>query len=142
MAGETDLPAADGQAVYDYIIKTNPFQKWPLYPRRGELYAADSHSSFLTTYVSPNTLEAIQSKGPFPDNSFIVTQMYKGGRNNVNKTLNGVLVMYRVSGYNPEAGNWFWAKYGQGGKIQLEGKVALCIDCHVKAKEKDWVFGR
>ena len=56
------------------------------------------------------------------------------------KILGAVTVMYRVKGYDPEAGDWFWAKYKADGSIEKEGKVAGCIGCHTASIGNDWIF--
>jgi hypothetical protein len=55
------------------------------------------------------------------------------------KKLVAITVMYKVKGYNPEAGDWFWAKYGPDGKIAAEGKVNSCIECHGAKKANDFI---
>jgi hypothetical protein len=137
VAGEVALPKADGKAVYDYITKTNPYQQWALYPGKGKLYKGQHpHGALLTTYVSGNAETAIKARvGQFPDGSIIVKENYMP-----DKTLGAVTVMYRVNGYDPDAGDWFWAKYKADGAIEAEGKVAGCIGCHTAAIQNDWVF--
>ena len=137
LAGGMDPPAADGKEVYDYITKANPYQNWALFPGKGKLYkGAHPHGAFLTTYVSPNALEAIQNRsGLMPDNSFIIKENYRP-----DKTLAAVTVMYRVKGYDADAGDWFWAKYAADGKIAKEGKVSGCINCHAAVINNDWIF--
>ena len=137
LAGGTDLPAAKGKAVYDYITKTNPYQNWTLFPGKGKLYkGAHPHGALLTTYVSPNALEAIHNRsGLLPDDSFIIKENYRP-----DKTLAAVTVMYRVKGYDADAGDWFWAKYAADGKITKEGKVSGCINCHAAVINNDWIF--
>ncbi len=48
--------------------------------------------------------------------------------------------MYKVSGYNPAANDWFWAKYTPDGKIEAEGKIEGCINCHGKKRTNDFIF--
>ena len=48
--------------------------------------------------------------------------------------------MYKVEGYNPEGGDWFWLKYTPDGRIEKEGKVAGCIGCHAAAQGNDWLL--
>ena len=31
--------------------------------------------------------------------------------------------MYKVEGYNPAAGDWFWAEYGSDGSVRKAGRV-------------------
>jgi hypothetical protein len=51
-----------------------------------------------------------------------------------------VTPMYKFKGYNPEAGDWFWGKYGPDGKVMVAGKVNGCIECHEDVKDNDWIF--
>ena len=61
-----------------------------------------------------------------------------------------VTVMYRSTGYNTAAGDWYWVKYlpnGQvdtmetpKGRMRLAGKVGGCIDCHSGADGGDYAF--
>jgi hypothetical protein len=45
-----------------------------------------------------------------------------------------------VLGYDPDAGDWFWAKHTADGTIAKKGKVAGCINCHTAVITNDWVF--
>ncbi|MDT8440857.1 MAG: cytochrome P460 family protein [Desulfuromonadales bacterium] len=137
MAADAKLPSADGKAVYEYITQTSPYQKWPLWPGTDTFYKGQHpHGALLTTYVTPPTEAAINAKaGQLPDGSIVVKENYMP-----NKMLGAVTVMYRVKGYDPDAGDWFWAKYKANGEIEAQGKVAGCIGCHTAAIQNDWVF--
>ncbi len=130
-------PDAEGQAVWTYITKDKPYTNWPLWPGKGKLYQGkEPHGMLLTTYVSEDAKKIINKKaGEFDYGAFIVKENYKP-----DKTLAAVTVMYKVKGYNPEAGDWFWAKYNPDGSIDKEGKVGGCINCHRNASDNDWVF--
>ncbi len=69
------------------------------------------------------------------NNSIIVKENYTP-----DKELVAVTVMYKVRGYNPEAGDWFWAKYGPRFEILAEGKVQDCLTCHSSVKDNDYIF--
>jgi hypothetical protein len=56
------------------------------------------------------------------------------------KKLAAVTVMYKVKGYNPDGGDWFWVKYDPNYDILAEGKVEGCLNCHGSAKANDYVF--
>jgi hypothetical protein len=68
------------------------------------------------------------------------------------KYLKAVTVMLKRPGYDPETGDWFWAKYLPDGSLdtnpagmQLAGKVAKgkpkgCIACHSAAPGGDMMF--
>jgi len=136
-AGEMELPAADGQAVYEYITKINPYTNWPLFPGKDKLYQGrHPHGAFLTTYVSEDALASIKAKqGNLPNGAMVIKENYSP-----EKKLAAITVMYRVSGYDAEAGDWFWAKYAADGSVQKEGKVNGCISCHKSVIMNDWVF--
>lgn len=66
-------------------------------------------------------LEAIQNRsGLLPGNSFIIKENYRP-----DKTLAAVTVMYRVKGYDADAGDWFWAKYAADGKGEKMKKCKI-----------------
>lgn len=137
LAAGDSLPNADGKAVYDYITKTDSYQQWALFPGKGKLYVGKHpHGAFLTTFVNGAALKGIEGKvGALADGSIIVKENYMP-----DKTLGALTVMYRVNGYDPNAGDWFWAKYKADGAIEKEGKVAGCIGCHTAAIQNDWLF--
>jgi hypothetical protein len=57
------------------------------------------------------------------------------------KNLQGCTVMYKINGYNPEAGDWFWVQYSApNGYVVASGKVEACISCHSTRKDNDYVF--
>ena len=134
--GMKGQPEADGKAVWEYITN-HKYQEWPLWPGKGKLYkGGHPHGALLTTYVSRDALEVIEGKkGMFGSGAFIIKENYSP-----EKKLGAVTVMYRVKGYNADAGDWFWAKYKPDGTVEKEGKVDGCINCHNSKIENDWVF--
>jgi hypothetical protein len=130
------LPAATGKDVVTYL-GTSSYQSWPLWPGKGKLYhGRHPHGAFLTTYVSKGAYQAIEGKsGHIPPGEFIVKENYSP-----EKQLDAITVMYRQTGYNAEAGDWFWLKYKPDGTILAEGKVGGCIGCHAAVKDNDWLF--
>jgi len=131
------MPKADGKAVIDYITITNPYTAWALWPGKGQLYKGQHpHGAFLTTYVDPTALEAITNKaGKLPVGAMVVKENYSP-----DKKLAAITVMYRVEGFNPDNGDWFWLKFTPDGTIEKEGKVAGCINCHKGVSGNDWFF--
>ena len=131
------LPPADGKALYTYLSTEASYKNWNLWPGKGQLYAGkEPHGAFLTTYVNDAAMGAIEGKkGVMPEGAIIVKENYMP-----DKTLAAITVMYKVKGYNPEHNDWFWAKYGPSGAIQAEGKAAMCIACHDKEDDNDYIF--
>jgi hypothetical protein len=135
--GEGPGIRADGPNLWKYISEENPYTKWALWPGKGKLYeGTEPHGMLLTTYVSKGAKQTIEGKkGTFAGGAIIVKENYKP-----DKTLAAITVMYKAKSYNPEAGDWFWAKYNPDGSIAKAGKVAGCINCHKQAADNDWVF--
>lgn len=133
---EKNLPAPEGKAVYQYITQTQPYEKWPMWPGKQKLYpGTEPHGALLTTYVNEPALQALKKNAPLPDGSIVVKENYTP-----QKKLAAVTVMYKKAGFNPKAGDYFWLKYGPDGKIESEGKVDGCINCHRSAQGNDFLF--
>jgi len=129
---------ADGKALWDYLKKEDYAKNWKMLPGTTAFYAGkEPHGALLTTYVNKIAYDAIMGKqGMLPDGSIIVKENYSP-----DKKLGALTVMYKVKGYNPQAGDWFWVKYLPDGKVAVEGKVEACINCHTMAKATDYIFG-
>jgi hypothetical protein len=130
-------PQTDAGKVWQYISSLDNYTKWSLWPGTEKLYkGTQPHGAFLTTYVSEDALQSIKrKKGTLPNRSLVVKENYMP-----DKKLAAITVMYKVKGYNPEAGDWFWAKYKPDGTVEASGKVAGCIKCHSAKASNDWVF--
>lgn len=134
-AGE--MPSADATKVWSYITETSPYLGWGFWPGYTEIYLGKSpHGKFLKLYANAPALQAAREGKPMPEGAIIVKENYGKDK----KTLMAVTPMYKVNGYNPEAGDWFWAKYDLKGKALKAGKVKGCIDCHRTQEGKGWLF--
>ncbi len=130
-------PPASAQAVWTTITQTDPYTHWAFFPGLEGMYPGKSpHGAYLKVYVNDTALKAAKEDKPMPYGAIIVKENYGKDK----KTLMAVTPMYKVKGYNPQAGDWFWAKYGPGGKVMKAGKVKGCIKCHSMKKNEDWRF--
>ncbi|MDO9631508.1 MAG: cytochrome P460 family protein [Humidesulfovibrio sp.] len=136
-ADMTKMPAADGQALQDYITKTDPYAKWDLMPGTTKMrQGKEPHGALQNVYVNKAALKAIKDKaGAMPDGAIVVKENYMA-----DKKLSSVTVLYKKKGFNPEAGDYMWLKYGADMKILAQGKPAPCIQCHTQAKANDYVI--
>ena len=127
---DSHMPEAEGKAVWNYIMEEEPYTEWDQWPGHDGMHEGQSpHGAYLKLYVNDVAKTAIkEGKEMMPENALIVKENY-----DKNKKLVALTPMYKVKGYNPDAGNWFWAKYGKDGAIMASGKVGSCIDCHKKA---------
>ncbi len=129
------LPGPYADAVYKYISVEDSYKNWELWPGKGRLTKGKAPFDYVTTYVNENALFSINAGKPMVNGSLIVTENY-----NAMKKLTAIFVMYKVKGYNHNAGDWFWAKYAPGGKPVASGKVSSCISCHSSQKTNDYIF--
>jgi hypothetical protein len=132
-----NLPSADAGKLWTYMTETNPYQGWGYWPGYAGIYPGKSpHGKYLKLLANPIALKAAREGKPMPDGAILVKENYGADK----KTLKAVTPMYKIKGYNPEGGDWFWVKYGSNGKIEAAGKPKGCVDCHRAAKDKDWLF--
>ena len=131
------MQGADGMSLMMHITKKDPYMKWDLMPGTTRMrQGMEPHGALQNVYVNKLALKAIKDKaGMLPDGAIIVKENYapdgKPG---------AITVMSKKKGYNPEAGDYMWLKYGPDMKIQAEGKADPCIKCHTKAKDNDYVM--
>ena len=130
-------PGADASRLYTHIMRPTPYSKtWSLMPGEKKMQSSgDPHGSFMTCYVNDKALKSIKNKKGMSDGSIIVSENY-----GPDKKLESLTVMYKIKGYNPEAGDWFWAKYGpDNGYVLASGKANECVNCHSSKKDNDYL---
>ncbi|TAN39696.1 MAG: hypothetical protein EPN25_10330 [Nitrospirae bacterium] len=129
-------PGPDAAKLNEYIIKYDPYRAWQLWPDKGRLYkGSQPHGALLTTFMNNAAYFSRQKKQGMADRSIIVKENYTADKKFV-----ALSVMYKIKGYNPAAGDWFWAKYSPDGKVEASGKVKACIDCHTRQADNDFIF--
>lgn len=134
---EEKASLVSGADFWVLISKTHPYTQWNTWPGYPDLYPGKSpHGAYLKLYANEVAIQAAKEGKPMPNGAIIVKENYGEDQT----TLMAVTPMYKVSGYHPEAGDWFWAKYGPDGTIDKEGKVEGCIECHKTVADKDWIF--
>ncbi len=133
---KTMMPIPSAGDVRQHIIGHSPYKTWYKWPGKGALYTGkEPHGALLTTYVNDIALDSIKEMKGMKNNAIIVKENHAP-----NKKLVAVSVMYKVKGYNPEGGDWFWAQYDANFNVLSEGKAKACLDCHGTAKNNDYIF--
>jgi hypothetical protein len=126
-----DVNAAD---LYNMFTEDTPYMEWSFWPNaEGLLEGKGPHGAFIKNYVNPKAINP--SGDAYPFGSLIVKENY-----GPDTTLAKLTVMYKVKGYNPDEGDWFWAVYGADGSVGAEGKIEGCIGCHRARRSQDHVF--
>ncbi len=135
---EEGMPPTDPEKFWNYISEKNPYTDWDHWPGYDGIYPGKSpHGAYLKLYANDVAIEAAKAgKTEMPEGAILVKENYGKDK----KTLMAVTPMYKVKGYNPEAGDWFWGKYGPDGKVMAAGKPDGCIKCHGVKQDQDWLF--
>jgi hypothetical protein len=135
--GPKGLPKAEASSLWQHLTDAPRYTDWRYFPGRKGMYPGRSpHGAFLKLYVNDIAYQAAKQGEPMPDGAILVKENY--GKDKT--TLMAITPMYKKRGYNPQAGDWFWAKYGPNGKVMASGKVQSCIGCHEKAQGGSYLF--
>ena len=122
-----------------YNTETKGWKRWPgttgKYLPDTTLWGKNPHlgPKAFQTFINAaayNTL--IGGTFPLVDGAVIVKENYAIA--GADTTLVAYTVMKKKMGYNPDASDWFWAKYDGTGNVLKAGKVGGCIGCHKGTK--------
>lgn len=135
--GEDDGDRA--RDLYDLSVAGDQYKEWARFPGGDALYESAQHrGDWVLSYLNEEAAAAVADwPGEFPDGSILVKEQYA---DEAGATLNGHTVMWKISGYDPEHGDWFWAAFGPSGETTKQGKDEYCWGCHQQsASAADWV---
>lgn len=127
-------------SFWNFIIKRGAaYNTWTVLSRgKTDDGIQNPHSTISKTYVDKT---GSADTADLPIGSILVREDYDAERNRTS-----ISVMYRVKDYDKEHGNWYYLRYLEDGSLarangkSVAGRVASCIECHTKAKGKDFVF--
>jgi len=137
VVGASDMPGADAAALWKYITKTSPYTEWDFWPGKDGMYKGTiPHGAYLKLFANKLAIDAAKAGTDMPNGAIIVKENYGEDA----KTLMSITPMYKVKGYNPDGGDWFWAKYKADGSVEKSGKIEGCIRCHSEVKDRDWIY--
>jgi cytochrome c553 len=130
-------PEPRAAAVWPFVMAEDYQKKWKLFPGTTAQQRGNSpHGAFVTTYVNNVALEGINGKrGTLAPGAMVLKENYMPDR-----TLAAVTLMYKVAGFDPDNGDWYWLQRTAGGMVMAEGKVAGCIGCHSAKAANDFLY--
>ncbi|MBI5524010.1 MAG: cytochrome P460 family protein [Desulfarculus sp.] len=139
--GAMEPPAADAQALWNYITQEPNFRKWGTWQEFQKLRRSTSPFGFyVKIYIND---VALQAKGTtLPPGSILVREGF-GMNSNTYAPSDQIIaytVMYKVKGFNPKGNDWFWVHYSGTGKVMQSGVVDQCLKCHNTARDNDFVL--
>lgn len=131
------MPDTTAEALWSHLEDVDYRAAWTLWPGKGELYTGQQpHGMLLTTYLNEPAAAALSGQaGAMPPGAIVVKENYTP-----DSTLAATTVMYKVEGYNPEAGNWFYLKRLPDGTVEASGRVDGCQGCHAEQADNDYLF--
>ncbi|KIX12229.1 cytochrome P460 family protein [Dethiosulfatarculus sandiegensis] len=128
------MPGPNSNELWRHITKTDPYQKWGQWPDFKGLRSSNSpHGAYVKVYVNKIGLNI--KNLPAAYGTIEVKEGYDG-----DKKLNNITVQYKVKGYNPDAGDWYWVKYNPKGEAGPAGKPGGCIRCHGADSGRDYIL--
>ncbi len=129
-----EMPKPDGEVLWDYITSESPYTEWSYWPDHpGMQEGRAPHGPLHKVFVNKQALES--ATPPLQYGAIEVKENYSK-----DKELKAITVMYKVKGYNPDDGDWFWVKYSPTGKALKVGKPMGCIGCHGTRAANDFVL--
>ncbi|MBI2478454.1 MAG: cytochrome P460 family protein [Planctomycetia bacterium] len=140
-ATRPQTPAEFYNNFWQHLTKPGAaYNTWkPLEHEPPNVEVENPHGTESLTYA--NDVAAKDPKN-LPIGSILVREDYDDQRQR-----QSISVLYRVKDYDPEHGNWYYLRFTETGTVMkghdnkpLAGKVSSCIDCHAKARGKDFVF--
>jgi hypothetical protein len=104
--------------------------------------ASPAHMNAIKdVYVNSIGIEAFKAGSvPFPAGTIITKENY-ANESGAKGALQALTCMVKMeAGYDPDNGDWAYVSTGADAAVQEKGKLAMCIECHTKEKDKDYVF--
>jgi len=129
-----DMPGPDAQALWVYITQTDPYKNWRAWPDyEGVQPARGPHKPLNRVFVNGRGLSSQKPPANFGTIEVKETLTQE-------MQLRNITVQYKIEGYNPDDGDWFWAMYDPDGAVKMAGKLDGCIGCHASAKDNDYIL--
>ncbi|MCK5673083.1 MAG: cytochrome P460 family protein [Spirochaetales bacterium] len=128
-----------GDILWKRITEEANYETYSFWPDHEGIQPGQSpHGTYHRIFINKVLVEDLPSKDMIlPEGSIIVKENL-----NSEKSLDAITVMVKVKNYNPDAGDWFWAKYTPEGEVLAEGTPGGCIGCHEGMDENDYIIVR
>lgn len=128
------MPKAEPDALWHYITQVSPYSQWSDWPDHPGMQPGRApHGALHKVFV--NDLALHSSKPPVAYGSIAVKENYTA-----QKKLAAITVMYKLKGFDPDNGDWYWAKYTPDGKAEKFGNPKGCVGCHATRAKNDYIL--
>ncbi len=137
-SGEQDAVTAMAQTLADRILQQDPYNQWGQFPEAEGIVPSSAHGVDQAEIRINSVVETAIAEGAstLPNDAIIVKRNIGGS----GEKADSLTVMWKVNGFNPDDGDWFWAIIVPDGEIREAGAIATCLGCHGGARDNDFVF--
>lgn len=129
--------AVQGMSADEIQILIQRYKDFP--SLNTDLKRSNTHGGIMVrTHLDPTAMEAYQNNA-FPYANGV--EVVKEGHANADGPVNALYIMKKIEGYDPENGDWFYARANGDGVVAEQGRMQMCISCHRVARDKDFIYG-
>ena len=128
-SGSTGGSYEDAQLAADLWTSMSGYEGWnQLKDWTGVVASTDgTHGAYVQIWANDTAFKALSAGTPVPDGGIIVKEGYDDEKGASSK---GLTAMQKIDGYDSANGDWFWAKYDEGGTASVAGSASGCYGCH------------
>lgn len=152
---QMDMSDSDRATKLFEEINEAPYTDWAFQPGIPEQYyvGQEPHGMILRVFANDVAIADYEAgTGEHSEGAIIVKENHmaegvdisdmeaKAPVEGFEGQLAGLTFMVKVPGYNPDAGDWFWAKIQPDGTIDAAGTPNGCIACHGQVADNDYIF--
>jgi hypothetical protein len=103
---------------------------------------SDGHNAYVEIFLNHKAIDAyVEVKPMFPVGSKVFKPLYSDPEGKYFARL--VIMVKMQEGYDSAHGDWWYGVYDESGmEMAYEGRIPECINCHIVAKETDYLFSR
>ena len=129
----------DGTALWTRITDEADYKSYSFWPGHDGIQPGQApHGVYHKIYINKVLIDALPVSNLIsPEGTIIVKENLTN-----DKVVDSITVMVKVKDYNPEVGDWFWAKYSPQGEVLAEGTPKGCISCHEGMDRNDYIIVR
>ena len=129
----------NGAVLWERITSEADYNSYSFWPEHENIQPGQSpHGAYHKIFINKVLSRALPSKDRIlPEGSIIVKENLTS-----QKSLDAITVMVKVKDYNPDNGDWFWAKYTPEGEVLAEGTPKGCVSCHQGMEDNDYIIVR
>lgn len=137
-------PDTLADSIWSYLDNAKYQRQWSIWPDQHPLDPGrEPHGMLQSTYVNGIMDSALASGGAMmPAGALIVKESHEP-----DSLLSSVLVMYKVTGFDPDNNDWLYAGFQPNGRLLEDpndepviGRVEFCSDCHAERSDRDYLY--